>query len=219
MVGPFVRYRMVVGVHLILLRGDHVLLGLRRDTGWRDGHYHVPAGHLERGETASAGAVREAAEELGLVLREEDLELVHTVHHFTGVDHPRIQLFFRVRNWEGEPVNAEPHLCAGLDWYRLDRLPEPMVDHTKAALELFPRGIAYSNVGWPTTRPVEPDAHPTRQPGPSTCPQAETVALNGQKARQQADGPSARIEPALRPVISLTGSGSARPGTSSIHCA
>lgn len=147
---PDGRYRQVVGVHLIFERDNRVLLGLRQGTGWRDGYYHVPAGHLEEGETATACAVREASEELGLALREDDLELVHTVHHATGVDDPRIQLFFRVRQWVCEPVNAEPHLCAGLDWFLLQALPEPMVEHTKAALELFPRGITYSNLGWPS---------------------------------------------------------------------
>ncbi|WP_263166420.1 NUDIX hydrolase [Streptomyces sp. SCSIO ZS0520] len=153
---PFVhpdgRHRLVVGVHLILQRNDRVLLGLRQGTGWRDGHYHVPAGHLESGESATAGAVREAAEELGLALREADLELVHTVHHHSGsVDDPRIQLFFRVRHWQGEPVNREPELCADLSWFPLDRLPEPMVDYTAVALAQFRRGLTYSNVGWPAS--------------------------------------------------------------------
>ncbi|MGW2998738.1 NUDIX hydrolase [Streptomyces sp. NPDC001155] len=143
------RYRSVIGVHLILLRDEKVLLGLRAGTGWRDGHYHVPAGTLEAGETATAGAVREAAEELELDLREEDLELVHTVHHWTGEDDPRLHLFFRVRSWSAEPVNAEPHRCAGLGWYPMADLPEPMVDFSAVALRLFPQGIAFSCVGWP----------------------------------------------------------------------
>lgn len=142
-------YRSVIGVHLILQLEDRVLLGLREGTGWRDGHYHVPAGHLEAGETVTAGAVREAKEELGLSLREQDLELVHTVHHWTAEDDPRLQLFFRVRSWVGEPVNMEPHKCAGLGWYPLGELPEPMVDFTAVALKTFPQGIAFSCVGWP----------------------------------------------------------------------
>ena len=142
-------HRSVIGVHLIFLRGDKVLLGLREGTGWRDGHFHVTAGTLEPGETVTAGAVREAAEELGLDLREEDLELVHTVHHWTGEDDPRLQLFFRVRRWSGEPVNAERQKCAGLGWYPMTDLPEPMVDFTAVALSLFPQGVTFSCVGWP----------------------------------------------------------------------
>ncbi|WP_354670059.1 NUDIX domain-containing protein [Streptomyces sp. S.PNR 29] len=142
-------YRSVIGVHLILLRDDKVLLGLRRGTGWRDGHFHLPAGSLEVGETVTAGAVREGAEELGLDLREEDLELVHTVHHWTGEDDPRLHLFFRVRRWSGEPFNAEPHKCASLGWHPMADLPEPMVDFSAVALRLFPQGVAFSCVGWP----------------------------------------------------------------------
>lgn len=142
-------HRSVIGVHLVLQRAGQVLLGLRSGTGWRDGHFHVPAGHLEAGETVTAGAVREAAEELGLVLREEDLELVHTVHHWTAEDEPRLQLFFHVRSWDGEPVNAEPDKCAYLAWFPMNALPEPMVDFTAVALNEFPQGRAFSCVGWP----------------------------------------------------------------------
>ncbi|MFJ9420029.1 NUDIX domain-containing protein [Streptomyces sp. NPDC101227] len=143
-------YRSVIGVHLVLERAGQVLLGLRSGTGWRDGHFHVPAGHLEAGETVTAGAVREAAEELGLALREQDLELVHTVHHWTAEDDPRLQLFFRVRSWDGEPANAEPDKCAQLRWFPIDALPEPMVDFTAVALNHIGRGSTFSCVGWPS---------------------------------------------------------------------
>jgi 8-oxo-dGTP diphosphatase len=145
---PDGRYRTVIGVHLILQRNHTVLLGLRAGTGWRDQHYHVPAGHLEAGETVTECAVREAAEELNIRIAEEDLQLAHTVHHATVEDDPRIQLFFRAQRWEGEPVNAEPDRCARLDWWPLDALPAPMVDYTAVALRHVQDGQPFSIVGW-----------------------------------------------------------------------
>ena len=145
---PDGRYRTVIGVHLVLQRGDTVLLGLRAGTGWRDQHYHVPAGHLEAGETVTACAAREAAEELGISVAEGDLRLAHTVHHATVEDDPRIQLFFRLAAWQGEPANAEPDRCADLRWWPLDDLPQPMVDYTAVALQRMRRGEPFSLVGW-----------------------------------------------------------------------
>ncbi|MCD9146069.1 NUDIX hydrolase [Streptomyces albireticuli] len=149
---PDGRYRTVIGVHLVLQRDDTVLLGLCSGTGWRDGHYHVPAGHLEYGETVTACAVREAAEDLNVTIAEADLRLVHTVHHATLEDDPRIQLFFHATSWRGEPVNAEPDRCADLRWWPLNDLPQPMVDYTAVALNRLHDGEAFSVVGWSGTQ-------------------------------------------------------------------
>ena len=48
-------------------QGLEVLLQLRQNTGYMDGHWAAgAAGHVERGETAYDAARREACEELGL---------------------------------------------------------------------------------------------------------------------------------------------------------
>jgi 8-oxo-dGTP diphosphatase len=47
--------------------GPEVLLQLRQNTGYMDGHWAAAAaGHVERGETAYDTARREAVEELGV---------------------------------------------------------------------------------------------------------------------------------------------------------
>ncbi|HEY6314153.1 MAG TPA: NUDIX domain-containing protein [Streptosporangiaceae bacterium] len=46
------RYKVTGDVHLVLLDDDgRVLLGRRKNTGFADGCYHLPAGHLEAGES------------------------------------------------------------------------------------------------------------------------------------------------------------------------
>jgi 8-oxo-dGTP diphosphatase len=47
------RFQTPVAVHLFLLRGDQVLLLQRQNTGYKDGNWSVPAGHLDGGETGS----------------------------------------------------------------------------------------------------------------------------------------------------------------------
>ncbi len=45
------RQRVHVDAHLILRRGDEILLGQRQNTGWCDGYWHLPAGHSEGQES------------------------------------------------------------------------------------------------------------------------------------------------------------------------
>ncbi|MEV4443414.1 NUDIX domain-containing protein [Streptomyces sp. NPDC049577] len=139
----------VLGAHLVFERDGHVLLGLRPpDALFAANVWHVPAGHVER-ESARACAVREAREELGVTVHEPDLELVHTVH-LLGAENtvPRLQLFFRVHRWHGEPRVMEPDRCVKWQWWPLHTLPEPTVEYTVAALEGIAHGWPYTDVGW-----------------------------------------------------------------------
>ena len=56
------------GVHVLLERGGEVLLMRRAGTGFFDGLYSLPGGHVEEGESLRATAVREMREELGIEL-------------------------------------------------------------------------------------------------------------------------------------------------------
>lgn len=62
------RHTEVVDVHLIVRRGDEVLLARRAGTGYADGLLHAPSGHTEDGEDVRAAVTREAEEEVGLTL-------------------------------------------------------------------------------------------------------------------------------------------------------
>ncbi|CAM5275485.1 NUDIX domain-containing protein (plasmid) [Streptomyces viridifaciens] len=145
------RHDNIVGVHLVLQQDDSVLLGRRLNTTFAEGWYHVPAGHLEAqpGESLSDCAVREAAEELGVTISPADLELAHVLHLHDLVDgRDRVQTFFMVHAWAGQISNAEPHKCAGWEWHPYDRLPDQLVDYTRAALGAIRAGVLYSELGW-----------------------------------------------------------------------
>ena len=129
------------------MKDAHVLLGLRRGTGYCDGMFHLPAGHLEAGETVLQGIVREAEEELGILLREADLRLDYVLHHRSSPD--RMALFFSARQWAGEPTNREPDKCEGLAWFGIDRLPQNIVPYTQSALGAIRQGKRLGLYGWP----------------------------------------------------------------------
>lgn len=138
-----------VGVHLILIADGSVLLGQRANTGFADGDWSVPGGHLEAGEPAVRGAAREAAEELSIEIAETDLEFCHLCHHLDPDGRARIGIFFTATTWRGEPVNAEPDKCSKLAWHLLDALPEKTVDYARTAIRLAAAGTRYSQHGWP----------------------------------------------------------------------
>ena len=53
------RARFPATVHLFFFRENQILLLRRFNTGFRDGEYSVPAGHLDGGETVMQAGIRE----------------------------------------------------------------------------------------------------------------------------------------------------------------
>ena len=149
------RFVVVPAAYVFLMRdggaGLEVLLQLRQNTGYMDGHWAAAAaGHLEQGETAYEAAKRESAEELGV--SDLELEFVTSMQRTQGGEpiDERIDFFFTARTWSGEPSILEPHKCVELRWARLDDLPQPVVPHEQAVLEGLRAGtsLAYTTFGF-----------------------------------------------------------------------
>jgi len=149
------RFVVVPASYVYLLRqataggGDEVLLQLRQNTGYRDGHWAAAAGHVERDETAYDAARREAREETGVEVG--SLTFVTSMQrtaHGDPIDE-RIDFFFTCRTWTGEPRIVEPSKCAALAWFPLDSLPEPVVPHERFVLERLGTGLdSYTTFGF-----------------------------------------------------------------------
>jgi 8-oxo-dGTP diphosphatase len=141
------RYTTHVDLHLIL-RDDQggVLLGQRQNTGWADGQLGLPSGHLEEAESATVGMAREAHEEIGVLVKTDDLRLVHILHHHTNSG--RIALFFEAADWSGEITNTEPDKCAGWSFVNPTDPPAQIVPYIAHALRRIRAGEIYSERGW-----------------------------------------------------------------------
>ena len=122
-------------VFVAILDGDKVLLQLRKNTGWLDGCYDLPSGHVEPGETFLRTGQREVQEETGLKIKEEDLELFHVTQHDGGARGPYTYLIFRTSAWSGTPKTEDPEKVGGLRFYPLNSLPEKTVPYVKRALD------------------------------------------------------------------------------------
>ena len=140
------RFSLVSAVHLFLLRGQQVLLLRRRNTGYEDGNYSVPSGHLDGGEQVIQAAIREVREEVGIEIAPEDLDVVGIMHR--QAEDERIDFFIVARRWDGEPRNCEPDKCDQLYWVDIDKLPGNVIPYVRRALENYQVGRWFDSFGW-----------------------------------------------------------------------
>jgi len=143
------RARFPVTVHLFFLRNDQVLLSRRYNTGYEDGKYSVPAGHVELGESLLQTARREAWEETGVRLLPQDIQWVHVMQR--KGEEVRVDFFASVAAWQGEIRNMEPDKCDELRWCAFDGLPENTIPYVRQALGHYLDGVTFSLFGWDET--------------------------------------------------------------------
>jgi 8-oxo-dGTP pyrophosphatase MutT (NUDIX family) len=113
--------RYPLAVHVFLVQQGKILLMRRAGSGYADGRLGLPAGHVDLGETPTACAVREVAEELGIVLDPAELRPGGTM--FRNSQEPRVDIFFTAPSWNGAPEIREPHKCTELVWADPAHLP------------------------------------------------------------------------------------------------
>lgn len=108
---------------LVIIHNEQgeILLHQRAGTNYMDGYYDFPSGHVEDKESIKAAAVRELAEETGIVVQEKDLRLVHINQNF--LDNPYVNFTFVADKWEGEPSICEPEKCSDIGFFAPDNLP------------------------------------------------------------------------------------------------
>lgn len=123
-----------------------MLLMRRAGTGFFDGLYSLPGGHVEPGESVRQAAARELAEETGLQVAPDALEWLGVVHRMS--DSNRIDFFVRASAWCGVPSICEPGKCDRLDWFPRTGLPAALVPYVRSALEAGD-GPWVRELGWP----------------------------------------------------------------------
>ncbi|MEV2240354.1 NUDIX domain-containing protein [Micromonospora sp. NPDC049891] len=147
---PAEPFRVAAAVYGILRDRGRVLLIRRAATGYRDGQLSLPAGHLDGGEDAVTGLVRELREELGVEADPRGCRLtllMHSAPEHAG-DREYFHLFFTVDRWMGEPFIAEPGKCSELCWATASSLPPDLADYVAEALAATARGESLLLRGW-----------------------------------------------------------------------
>lgn len=142
-----INFPYVGAAYLLLIRDGNILLARRYHTGFMDGHYSVPAGHLDGNETVREGCAREMREEIGISVNVADLDVVHVMFRKSERDE-RIDFFMTAKTYEGEIRNVEPEKCDDLRWFPLNALPNTTIEYVRIAIEHACAGTFYSEYGW-----------------------------------------------------------------------
>lgn len=139
------RHTMIPSVYILFLRDNTIVLLRRRNTGYEDGKYSLPAGHVEDGESLKEAACREAFEEVRVRMKPKDLQLAHVMRrNISGDD--RIDFFYETRTWSGKVRNGEPEKCDELIWTDMDDLPENTIPYIKEFMRQYKHASPFSEL-------------------------------------------------------------------------
>ena len=141
------KYYSRLAVNLVLTRINNgrkeILLQLRQNTGYMDNMYDFAcSGHVDKGESYTQALIREAKEEIGISINENDLVFLAVNHNYQA-DH--VQLFFSTKSYEGEPIICESDECEGLLWSDTDNLPSNIIPYVKNVIKDIEYGIQYDD--------------------------------------------------------------------------
>ena len=142
-----IRHKIVPSSYLVLIENNKILLQRRFNTGYEDGNYGFVAGHVEEGESFTDAVIREIKEEIGVMLKLEDLRVIHVMHR-KSISDERIDVFFMAKKWTGEIENKEPDKCDDLSWFDVNNLPDNIIPYVRQALDGIKNRIFYSEHGW-----------------------------------------------------------------------
>lgn len=141
------RFKLVTAVHLIVIENGQILLQRRYNTGYEDGNYSIVAGHIDGNESVIKAMQREALEEAGIKIKEEDLEIVHVMHRKTP-DRESIDYFLTCKKYNGKITIMEKNKCDELNFYPIDSLPNNVIPYVRKGIECYLNNKPFSIYGW-----------------------------------------------------------------------
>ena len=138
-------YNAILVATVTAIKDDKILLIKRKNTGFMDGYYATPGGHVDPEETILRAAVREFKEETNLDIQEADLELFHVLQDENTAPKNYISFRFIVRKWSGKLKLNEPSKSEEIAFFDIQKLPEMLSPYVKRDLEVIKnRGITLS---------------------------------------------------------------------------
>jgi 8-oxo-dGTP pyrophosphatase MutT (NUDIX family) len=136
------RFRTILTARLLLEYREHLLF--LQQTPRNGGGFTLPGGKIEGEEFAKEALIREAFEEVGIIVTHKNLKLVHITHK--KVDSVvEVIFFFHCRHvWAGEPTVKEPEKFQNVVWLPMDEPPAKLTSVLTHALGAWKDGKIFS---------------------------------------------------------------------------
>jgi ADP-ribose pyrophosphatase YjhB (NUDIX family) len=142
----------LVGVGAVVFDDGRVLL-VRRGREPLKGHWSLPGGMLELGESLVEGVVREIREETGLIVEPLELvELLDRIHR----DGERVRYHYVIADYLCRVVSGELKAASDADAVRWVERPKWIgAEATQGALKLDPVTVRVIEAGWQAARKLQ----------------------------------------------------------------
>jgi ADP-ribose pyrophosphatase YjhB (NUDIX family) len=145
----------LVGVGAVVVDQGRVLL-VRRGTEPLKGHWSLPGGLLDLGESLASGVVREVREETGLMVEPVELiELLDRIHR----DGDRVRYHYVIADYLCRVVGGELLAASDADAVRWVERAEW---NSHSALKLEPIAVRVIEAGWQRARAIEQEERKNR---------------------------------------------------------
>lgn len=135
-----VENKFLVGANIIVERDGKILFGLRK-SGFSEGNWGLPGGHVEIGESLANAAARELFEETGMTA--ERFVFVNLVNRPNEGAH-YVLTTFAAHNVIGEPKLCEPDRCEEWRWFDFLDIPKNVVESHHEQTRLYREGIIFT---------------------------------------------------------------------------
>lgn len=124
-----------VTVQLLLEKDNKILFMKRKNTGYEDGKYGLPGGHVEKNEEIKNAMIRETKEEIGIDIKSEDLILCKVLNRKINEDKEYIDFVFKTKKWLGTIQNCEENKCEKIEWIDKQEIPNNTIEFVKEILK------------------------------------------------------------------------------------
>jgi len=135
--------KMGIGVGVMILRDGKILLGKRHDDPEKadsalhgEGHWTMPGGKVDFGNTLIDAAYREVLEETGIEINKEKLKIISITDDIVPDAH-FVTIGWLCEDFSGEPQIMEPDEITTWQWFDLDNLPEPLFPPSAKVLKNY----------------------------------------------------------------------------------
>ena len=141
--------KMGIGFGVLVLKEGKILLGKRNDDPEKasslmhgEGTWTMPGGKLHFGESFEGACCREALEETGIQIEENDLKLISLTNDIVSDAH-FVTVGFLCEKFSGDPKVMEPDEITDWQWFALDSLPAKVFPPSQKVLDHYNQNKIY----------------------------------------------------------------------------